>query len=147
MPDFESLYPGRFLKGVTLAAPKTIRIKAVLATELEGDDGQGKAKCVLKYKDADGEGEIVWCKTNAHLTAACLDERDFTRWVERLITIHFDPEVRFGKDKPGGIRVLGSPELKQAKRVEIKRPRKKNPDTFTLYPTDGKGNVKTGGAA
>lgn len=138
MPDYEALYPGRFLKGRALEAPKVIRIVSVAATDLEGEDGT-KAKAVLKYKAADGDGEIVWCKTNAALTAAALGERDFTKWPGHLVTIYFDPSVRFGAETTGGIRVMGSPELKSAKEVEIKRPRRKKPDVFRLVPTDKNG--------
>lgn len=146
MPDFESLYPGRFLKGVTLTEPKVIRVTSVAATDLEGDDGV-KAKCVLTYRDADGKGEIVFCKTNAILVAAMFDERDFTKWVGRLITIHFDPNVMFGAKKVGGVRVFGSPELGKRKQFEIKMPRKKRAETFILQPTDGKGRVVAVGTA
>jgi hypothetical protein len=73
--DYEALYPGRFLKKETLAAPKVIRILSVNVTQLEGEKGI-EPKVVVKYKAADGEGEIVWCKTNAALTVEVLDERD-----------------------------------------------------------------------
>lgn len=136
MPHFEELYPGRFLKGVTLAAPKTIRIAAFVPEALEGDDGTKKQKAILKYKAKDGEGEMVCCKTNAALIAAMYGT-DHSQWVGKLVTLHFDASVRFGSEKPGGIRVLGSPDLKQTMTVEIKRPRRKKPDIFVLQAMTG----------
>jgi hypothetical protein len=67
MGHYEELYPGRFLKGVTLLQPKTIRIVEVVGdVELEGDDGAVKSKAVLRYKDNDKHkdkpGEIVWVR-------------------------------------------------------------------------------------
>ena len=133
MPHFEELYPNRFLKGVTLATPKTIRILGFVGEALEGDDGV-KKKAILKYRDKDGEGEIVWCKTNAILTSKMFGD-DFTKWAGHLITIWFDPTVAMGKDKVGGIRVCGSPEITQEMRIGIKRPRRKKEELYILKPT------------
>lgn len=140
MGHFEELYPGRFLKGVTLLAPKTIRIVEVVGdVELEGDDGAVKSKAVLRYKDGDKHkdkpGEIVWVRTNSQLAAVALGEPDHTKWGGRLLTIHFDRTVAFGKEKKGGIRVLGSPDMKSTVEVAIKMPRRKHPLIYVLQPT------------
>ena len=140
MGHFEELYPGRFLKGVTLLAPKTIRIVEVVGNvELEGDDGAVKSKAVLRYKDndkyKDKPGEIVWVRTNAQLAAVALNEPDYTKWGGRLLTIHHDKTVTFGKEKKGGIRVLGSPDMKSTVEVAIKMPRRKHPIIYVLQPT------------
>lgn len=137
MPHFEDLYPGRFLKGVTLAQPKTIRIVAFVPETLEGDDGKKQPKAILKYKDRTGDGEMVCCKTNAALIAAMFGA-DYSAWPGKLITIHFDANVRFGAEKPGGIRVLGSPEIASGLSVELKRPRRKKLDVYMLIPTGQK---------
>jgi hypothetical protein len=145
MPDFESLYPGRFLNGKALDGPKTIRILGVAATDLEGEDGV-KAKCVVKYASADGHGEIVWCKTNAQLAAAIFAERDYTKWIGKLLTIHFDPTVRMGAEVVGGIRVCGSPELQSPREIQIRRPRRKRPEVYVVHPTDQHGRRREGPA-
>lgn len=141
MPDWRVLYPGRFLQKETLAAPKVIRIVRVEHDQLEGEKGI-ETKTIVHYKAADGDGQIVWCKTNAALTEFALDEPDYGKWIGRLITIHHDPNVMLGKQKVGGTRVCGSPEMKAPKRVEIKRPRRKKGDMYELYPTDNKGARK-----
>lgn len=140
MGHFEELYPGRFLKGVTLMQPKTIRIVEVVGdVELEGDDGLIKSKAVLRYKDNDKHkdkpGEIVWVRTNAQLAAVALNEPDHTKWGGRLLTIHHDKTVQFGKEKKGGIRVLGAPDMKASVEVAIKMPRRKHPIIYQLHPT------------
>lgn len=134
MADYEALYPGRFLKKETLAAPKTIRILAVTQTQLEGERGV-EPKVTLKYKAADGEGEMVLCKTNAALIAFALGERDVDKWVSRLVTLHNNPNVDLGGKRVGGIRVYGSPEMTAPLKVEIKRPRRKKPEVYHLVPT------------
>lgn len=141
MPDYEALYPGRFLKKETLAAPKTIRIVDILTTQLEGEKGI-EQKVVLKYRDHGGEGEMVLCKTNAALIAIALNERDADKWKTRLITIHNNPNVDLAGRKVGGIRVCGSPEMTEPKRIEIKRPRRKKPEVYELAPTGKKKAVE-----
>lgn len=132
---FDELYPGRFLKGVTLKGQKTIRIISVGGEKLEGDDGKKEPKAILRYKDKDGEGEIVWCKTNAQLAAKVFGTPVIEQWAGRLITIAFDPDVRFGAEKKGGIRVVGSPDMTEPMTVEIKRPRRKKLEVHHLQPT------------
>src|SRR5687767_9934145 len=122
-PHYDELYPGRFLKGTTLPHPITIRIVSLGGETLEGDDGE-KAKGILRYRTAGPngkpiEGEIVWCKTNAILTAAIFATPDYAAWSGRLLTIGHDPSVTFGKERIGGIRVVGSPELDKVKTVDI----------------------------
>jgi hypothetical protein len=152
MGHFEELYPGRFLKGVTLLAPKTIRIVEVVGNvELEGDDGAVKSKAVLRYKDGDKHkdkpGEIVWVRTNAQLAAVALNEPDYTKWGGRLLTIHHDKTVAFGKEKKGGIRVLGSPDMTSSVEVAIKMPRRKHPLVYVLQPTGKSGTKQATGPA
>lgn len=142
MPHFDELYPGRFLKAAVLERPRTIRILGLRIENLAGDDGE-KAKGVLRYRDASGEGEIVWCRTNAILTARALGTDDYAEWAGKLITIHNDPSVTFGRERTGGIRVYGSPELTAPRKVEIKRPRRRTPEVYVLRPTDVNGNDTT----
>jgi hypothetical protein len=146
MPDYSVLYPGRFLKKEALAAPKVIRIDAIAVTQLEGERGV-ENKVVMKYSAADGKGEIVLCKTNAELIAQTLNERDYEKWVGHYVTIYNNPNVDLGGRKVGGIRIFGGPEMKGAKTVEIKRPRRKKGEIYRLVPTDNKGAPKNGAAS
>lgn len=139
MQHFEELYPGRFLKGVTLVQPKTVRVKKILSEVLESgfeDEGPktNKPKVILHFLAKEGPGEMVLCKTNAALIAAMFGPYHAS-WIDHLVTFHFDPTVPFNKEKVGGIRVAGSPELKETKRVAIKRPRRKKPEIYELRPT------------
>ena len=152
MGHFEELYPSRFLKGVTLLQPQTIRIVEVRGqVELEQDDGTKKEKVVLVYKDGgkhkEKPGEIVWNRTNSALAAAALSEVDPAKWGGRLITIHHDKSVAFGAEKKGGIRVLGSPEMTKSLSVAIKMPRRKNPIIYQLVPTQTKAAARPAPAA
>ena len=153
MPDFESLFPGRFLKKTDLLKPTTVRIvevtssEGVLVVEDDDADDKKKAKGIMRISYAAGSlgryagSEMILCKTNATLIAVALGERDFTKWGRteshrgHLITLHNCPTVKFGREKTGGIRVFGSPEMTKAITVEIKMPRKKKPEVYELVPT------------
>lgn len=146
MAHYDELYPGRFLKGKTLMHPITVRIVALGGEELEGDDG-AKYKAVLKYHTAgpDGKpvaGEMVFAKSNAMLAEAIFGTSDYKRWVGHLITIGYNPDIVLGNEKVGGLRIVGSPELKKTITVDVKRPRRKKPDRYMLQPTDGQGRPR-----
>ena len=144
MPHYESLFPGRFIKGAELTEPRTVRIVRVYPEHIENDGGGKDLKGIVHIRWSDGEGEWVLNKTNAILCEACFGTPEIGEWEGRLVTLHFDKTVRFGRETPGGIRVLGSPELKAEKVVKIKRPRRKQPDTHKLYPTDKMGKRRSG---
>lgn len=140
MPDFEELYPGRFVKGVTLDGHTTIKIVSMVGEKLQNDEDQEQLKAVLTVKMRDKrtgqieQKELVWNKTNAVLTSHILG-RDYSKWAGKLITIAYDPSIMFGKERKGGIRVCGSPHLKSPVEVSIKRPRRKRPEVYLLQPT------------
>ena len=149
MPDLDTLYPGRFVKGRALPGPLLIRIVDISGEPLEGDDGKKKLKGILRYKSwPDGQtmvpGEMILNKTNALLAAAIFGTRDYTAWAGKLLVIAFDPTVKLGNETPGGIRVVGSPDLKAPLRVEVKRPRRSTPEVYMLQPTDNRGQPRTG---
>lgn len=156
MPDYESLFPGRFLKKTDLAAPTVIKILDVAPAgdtlveeppkNAKKPPKKEKAKGIVVFKYKPGSlgsyvgNEMILNKTNATLIGAALDERDFTKWKDHYITLHDDPTVRWSGEEVGGIRIYGSPEMPKKKRVEIKMPRKTNPEVYDLVPTDANGH-------
>jgi hypothetical protein len=145
--DLDQLFPGRFLKGKTLERPITIRILSMNGEALETDSGKKEPKAVLKYqlRGPDGkvlDAELVCCKTNALLIAAVVGNRDHTTWGGHTVTLGYDDRVMLGNERVGGIRVVGSPELKAPLRVEVKRPRRRSAEVYLLQPTDAQGRVR-----
>jgi len=148
MPDLELLYPGRFLKGPQIPESPPTRIEILeVGTELFESDEPAKAgkkkkdtKGIITAKMRDpvtgvvGPKEIVWCKTNALLTAQIYG-RNTDEWIGKTVFIHFRPDVKFGSETPGGIRVCGAPAsvLPRSVPVTIKRPHRK-PEVYTLRP-------------
>lgn len=135
MPHYDTLFPGRFLKNTQLEKPLEIKIISMGGEELEGENNKKEAKGILMYEDKDGKrGEIVYCKTNCALTAALYGD-DYDGWKGKVLTIYRDPKVITKGEVTGGIRVWGGPTLTAPLVVKIKRPRRKNPEIFTLQPT------------
>lgn len=157
MPDIDELFPGKYVKSADLPHPITIRITGVGGDVLEGEKGE-KFKGIVKYKTrahdkhykpkTDNEvvdGEWVLARTNALLIAEMLGTRDYSKWAGHLVTIANDPTVMMMGQKVGGIRVVGSPELKGTIRVEVKL-KKKKPKTYELHQTDNQGRIRQGAA-
>jgi len=57
-------------------------------------------------------------KSMRRVLAACWGT-DASEWVGRSVTLYFDPEVTFGKDKPGGTRIRALSHIDGTKRVPL----------------------------
>lgn len=142
MADYSTLHGKRFLDSHALEAPRVVRLLAMTSERLDGEAGAVKA--IMRYRDASGEGEMVWALTNSILAAAlfgAIDNndpakpvREVERWMGRLVAIHRDPAVRFGPEVVGGVRVYGSPELSAPVVVSVQVTRKRKPQQVTLHP-------------
>lgn len=64
--------------------------------------------------------------------AACWGA-DASVWAGRRVTLFFDPEVTFGKDKPGGTRIRALSHIDGVKKVPLLVSRGKSA-TFTVEP-------------
>jgi hypothetical protein len=58
---------------------------------------------------------------------------DASAWVGRRVELFFDPEVTFGKDKPGGTRIRALSDIDKPKRIPLLVTRGKSA-TFTVQP-------------
>lgn len=153
MADYETFFPGRFLKGAQIPPGKPTKIEIVgcKADELPNDDGGEDQKLLLLIKmrlpttGQVGNIEVVWNKTNCILTSEGYG-RDTEGWIGKVLFIHLDEKVKVGKETKGGIRVYGFPSSvwPETKTIEIKRPRRKVPDRYVLHsvapPTKGPAN-------
>ena len=140
--NLDALYPGRFVKGKALLGVTKIEVLNVHLEQLdkdakEQDDAptpgkkKEKPRAILTARmrnPATGSvepHEIIWCKVNSLLTKEIYGEKP-AGWIGKVLFIHHDPRVRFGRDNTGGIRVCGAPAnvLPQPKTVVITIKRK-----------------------
>jgi hypothetical protein len=102
---YELLFPGNYLRGVDLLE-RGERVVTMTAVKLEklARKGTSKVKHTGVLTIAESDRRVVLCRTNAD-TIARLYGKDTAEWVGKQITIYYDPEVMFGSEKVGGIRV------------------------------------------
>lgn len=130
MPDYELLFPGRFIKSVEFKGKDvTLTMTGVETEELPQDKGGNKLRGIIAFKET--KKKLVLNRTNAECLVAMFG-RDYDKWNGHRVT--FYPAPYEGETC---IRVKGSPELKDVLEAEIKLPRKR-PFKMRLIPT-GKG--------
>lgn len=137
--DYKLGFLSDYIAAVELAGKEpTLTIASVVLEKVESlkndGDGPGKVKdrWIARFKESKGERGWLVNRTNAESIRAMWGN-DVKQWVGHKITLFTTP-VRVGPKMELGIRVKGSPELKEPLRFELKLPRKK-PVWVTLLPT------------
>lgn len=87
-----------------------------------GDGRDARMRPVIKLRESDLDW--VTCKTTLFCVEA-LYGRSPRGWVGKPITLYWDPDVKFGRDTVGGVRVKGAPGIRPMT-VTIKLPKKKD---------------------
>lgn len=133
MADYETLFPGRFLKSVDLAErDATVTIKTVVGEEIDG-----KQKVIITFEGT--KKQFVCNRTNAE-AIRLIHGRELNDWLGKRITLGrvMMKDPFGGDDAPdiGALRVKGSPDLAQAITAEVKRGRKTL--KISVKPTGGK---------
>lgn len=99
----------------------------------------------IEIRDVTGTPRQPWkpCKTTMRVLAFGWETTDAQRWIGRLVRLYRDPDVRFGGDTVGGIRVSGMSGIKGAFKIALAATRGKKqehrveklPDPTTARPT------------
>ncbi len=128
----EDLFPGRFVKACDFKGKAvTLTIAGVELAELPDEKTGGDVtRGVLSFKER--PKKMVLNRTNAESLVAMFGKQ-VDGWTGRAVTL-YPEKVRYGKEIVDGIRVKGSPELKDPIAFELKLPRKR-PITVKLIPT------------
>lgn len=117
----------------------TLTINKVTLEKVESlkkDDGEaGKMKDRVIVYFAEGKSGRGWLlnRTNAECLRALFGSRETNDWLGKRVTLHA-MQVRVGPKMEPGIRVKGSPDLKEPLTFELRLPRKR-PTPMTLVPT------------
>lgn len=139
MADYETLFPGRFLKSADLAArDATVTIKSVVGEEIDGKD-----KVVISFE---GTKKQWVCNRTGAEALKLMFGRETNGWLGKKVTLYrmMMKDPFGGDDAPeiGAIRVRGSPEIDKPMSAEVKRGRKTL--KISVRPT-GNGAAKTNG--
>ncbi len=132
--DYRTAYGGRYLTAVEIPeAGDDFTIQGARIVEVEDP----KTKAMKKRLEVGLQGlPKSWlpARTASGSIAAMFGDR-VAAWTGRRVTLHCDPRVKVGGKVVGGIRVLGSPELREPMAVEVDLGSRKPPAKVTLRPT------------
>ena len=124
--DYDQLFPGRFIKsGEFKGRDVTLTITDIRTEELPQDKGGMRVKGILSFSGT--KKEWVLNRTNGECLKGMWG-RDTGEWIGKRVTLWPAPfQSSFGDGAEGDtcIRVRGSPDLTEDKRIEIRLPRKK----------------------
>lgn len=132
MPDYELLFPGRFLKSPEFKGQDvTLKIARIRTEPLPQDDGTEKLKPIVSFEmtsKGNVPKDLVLNRTNAECIKAMFG-RDTDGWIGKRITFWPAPFVNHQtKEKTTAIRVRGSPDIKADIHFALKLPGKKKID-------------------
>lgn len=132
--DYRTAYGGRYLTAVEIPeAGDDFTITGARIVEVEDP----KTKAMKKRLEVGLQGlPKTWlpARTASGSIAAMFGDR-VAAWTGRRVTLHCDPRVKVGGKVVGGIRVLGSPELREPMSIEVDLGSRKPPAKVTLRPT------------
>lgn len=130
---WESRFKGDYISAAELGDKRpTLTISRITICRIEDDKKKKDVdKPVMWFKEIDRGW--MYCKTTGHACAAMFGEDD-EQWIGKRLTLYADPNVSFGGDQVGGIRIAGSPDIEKPIQVRIKFPKKKAFDVH-LVPT------------
>ena len=130
---WEQRFKGEHLSAAELGNRRpTFTIVRIGSVRLDDEKKKKEVdKAVIYFKEIDRGW--VFSKTSGHCLAKMFGEDD-DAWIGKRVTLFADPDVKFGGDQVGGIRVSGSPDISQPMTIRIKFPKKKAIEV-TLTPT------------
>ena len=108
-----------------IAGPQTHVVERV-----EGAVQEGKKRLIVRLKGV--EKPFMPCKGMARLLGH-LWGPDAAKWIGNTMVIYRDPDVRFGADTPGGVRICAVSNIDKAVKVPI-RTSQKSVKTYEVSP-------------
>ena len=128
--DFELLYPSRYVKAADLKGQSVTKtIASVNLEDMEGVDGQKKAKVVIHFSDS----PKMWVvpRTCGEALRVMFGKKP-AKWIGKRVTLWARDVDSFG-ETVAAIRVKGSPDIDKPMKEIVQRGRKKI--TVDVVPT------------
>jgi hypothetical protein len=142
--SWRQAFSGRLMSAGTIPEGQTLTLRVRRAGAARVKDPTTKSKEVkllIEWEDdvrdpvaGQPYPPLVACKTVCECVEAMFGENP-DGWAGRRLTLYTDPEVKFGNDVVGGVRVAGSPDIQKAVTVKIRVPRKRDPLVYHMKPT------------
>lgn len=96
------LIPSKYLKQSDVEPPKLVTIAGVEKVKFD-DKGTAKEKWTMSFRELDKP--LMLNKTNVNRTVRATATDNVDDWTGKKIVLYFDPNVEFGGDIVGGIRI------------------------------------------
>lgn len=96
------LTPSKYLRQSDVEPAKLVTITGVEKVKFD-QGGESKVKWAMSFRELDKP--LLLNKTNINRTVKAVGTDDVEDWVGRKIVLYFDPDVEFGGDIVGGIRI------------------------------------------
>lgn len=123
MPHFKLGFESNYVSAVEFGdANPTLTIESITLEELADDGGKSKKRWIGRFVGKT-KGWVI-NRTNAELLAALFASTETNDWIGKRVTLGSETVYLKGAPVPG-IRVKGSPDLKQPLEVALKLPKKK----------------------
>ncbi len=138
--NWEAMFPGKYVKSSEFAGKKpTLTIAGVTIEDLPDDKGGNKKRGVMTFKET--PKALVLNRTNATAIKAMFGA-ETDNWRGKRVTLWAAPFTDpFTGEQITAVRVLGSPDIDEAKNFQAKIGRKQV--AFRLAKTgNGKGAAK-----
>lgn len=104
MPNFADMRPSRFMKSEHVRGrPLIVTISEYTLENVAPENQKPDEKWVVHFSDYDKP--LVLNNTNMTLIAENFGVEDTDETVGKQIELYFDPNVMFGNERKGGIRV------------------------------------------
>jgi len=150
--SWRQAFSGRLMSAGTIPEGQTLTLRVRRAGAARVKDPTTKSKEVkllIEWEDdvrdpVQGQPypPLVACKTVCECVEGMFGENP-DGWAGKRLTLYTDPEVRFGTDVVGGVRVAGSPDITKTVTVKIRVPRKRDPLVYHMKPTGAPADAPT----
>ena len=98
MPFLHEMIPSKYLTKHDLDIPRTLTIKDIILNQF--NDGQ--KKWIIHFYET--TKIMTLNSTNLKLLASILNSENSDDWINKRISVYFDPEIMYKAQRVGGIR-------------------------------------------
>jgi len=103
MPKVNDMIPSKFLKKEDVGNGKLVTVKAIEQENVAMDNQPADMKYTLVFNEL--KKPLVLNSTNIQLAASIFASQDTDDWMGKPLVLYVDPNVSFGGQVVGGIRV------------------------------------------
>lgn len=105
MPDNSALYNKYFKADDVRESARVLTVKRVDVEEVGGNDGKPKEKKEVLYFEEDDRG-CTLNKTRRDVIIEIAGSPNNEKWLGKKVKLVFDPNVKYGTKKVGGIALV-----------------------------------------